>query len=1097
MTLRRKTLLIIGITLLSLNSALYMAVSTILMRSYTKAEEQDTHQNVARTLSVFNNTLEDLDLSTIYWASWDATYAFAGKPTTDYLTENFSVEIFEKFGQNLISLTDASGQIILTKTYDLQARREIPAPSNLQKVFATNPSIWQHSDIDSRRTGVLILPEGVFAFASRPITTSLGKGPIRGSVVLGFRLDPAKVQDLSRTIRLPLHIHLLNEEQLPPDFEAARRALSDKTPIFVQPLNSDTVAGYALLPDVSGKSGLILRVDTPRLIYKQGQHTARYFLMFFLAVELAFGAVILLLLEKLVLSRLSRLSIDVDKVGADGNLSTRVMMPGKDELSHLANAINWMLNRLNQSQEELQKSQERYRAFVDQSSEGIWRLELELPFSLRLSKREQIKHLYQHSYLAESNDIWAQMYGFPSGAEVVGIKLTELQQHWRLRNTKILSSFIQSGYRLTDAEFRACDSNGNLKHFVCNLIGIVENDYLIRVWGTQRDITPAKQAEEARLRTKIVEAANEELTKEINQRRQVEQALFQEKELAQVTLHSIGDAVVTTDALGLIKSLNPVAEKMTGWQSQDAQSSPLMQVFRIVDEVSHHDLENPVEKALRENRIITTTTYPLLVARDGREFAIEHSVAPIHASDGRSIGTVLVFRDVTESRKLAQDLSWQASHDPLTELFNRRAFEQCLGTAAAGPIPLGQQHALLYLDLDQFKIVNDTCGHIAGDELLRQVATVFQTHVQKTDVLARLGGDEFGLLLYQCQVEKALRVAQTLREEIQGFRYVWQDKVFSLSTSIGVVMINGDENLSSVLSAADAACYAAKNKGRNRVHVYQMNDSELTTQRVEMQWAARIPKALEENRFRLYCQPIVAVAEATASDFTPNRHYEVLLRLEDEAGEIVSPMAFIPAAERYNLMHLIDRWVIRTLFAHLGQYAWKECASKKRDSSEAKDFHTHYAVNLSGASVNDECFINFVEEQFSLYHIPPQMICFEITETLAIANLSKAAQFIRQLKTLGCSFSLDDFGSGMSSFAYLKNLPVDYLKIDGTFVRDIVQNPVTCEIVEAINRIGHAIGMQTVAEFVENDDILMKLRILGVDYAQGYGIAKPYPFVLG
>lgn len=324
-----------------------------------------------------------------------------------------------------------------------------------------------------------------------------------------------------------------------------------------------------------------------------------------------------------------------------------------------------------------------------------------------------------------------------------------------------------------------------------------------------------------------------------------------------------------------------------------------------------------------------------------------------------------------------------------------------------------------------------------------------------------------------------------LRERIHEFRFCWEEKTFSVGVSIGLVVINADtQSLASVLSAADAACYAAKNKGRNRVHVYQIDDRELTQQRGEMQWVSRITKALEEHRFRLYYQRIVPITQTETSN---SEHWEVLLRLEDETGSIISPMAFIPAAERYNIMHLIDRWVISTLFAYLEQQyqqTW-DCAQGQPSI---------YAVNLSGASINDEQFINFVQEQFALYRIPPSIICFEITETLAITNLAKAAEFIRELKALGCHFALDDFGSGMSSFAYLKNLPVDYLKIDGVFIKDIVTDAIAREMVEAIARIASVMGIQTIAEFVENDAILMKLKALGVDYAQGYGIAKPCPF---
>ncbi len=613
------------------------------------------------------------------------------------------------------------------------------------------------------------------------------------------------------------------------------------------------------------------------------------------------------------------------------------------------------------------------------------------------------------------------------------------------------------------------------------------------------EITQRKIAEEAlRLahdsleikvqeRTAQLAIANESLQAEVSQRKLAEAALFREKEQAQVTLQSIGDAVITTNRLGLLEYLNPVASALTGWSQQDAPGKPLCEIVTMVNETTRELVESPVETALREGQLICLAKPALLITHDGRELAVDNCVAPLRASDGQIIGAVLVLRDVTQSRRIEQQLSWQASHDALTGLVNRREFENCLEQAVISAKSSEQQHALCYLDLDQFKLVNDTCGHIAGDELLCQVTSLFQSQVRTSDTLARLGGDEFGLLLNHCSLESAVWVANKLREQLQKFRYVWQDKTFTIGVSIGLVAIDANtQSVTSLLSAADAACYAAKNQGRNRVHVYQADDRELAMQQSQMQWVARLTQALEEDRFRLYYQSIVPSRQTSALA----THYEILLRLIDEKGDLVSPMAFIPAAERYNLMPTIDRWVIRTLFASLGEH-YRENRNPCQLLGSGCD--CLYAINLSGTSINNEHFIDFVREQLVLHQVPPQVICFEITETVAIANLRHAAQFMRSLKQVGCRFALDDFGSGMSSFAYLKNLPVDYLKIDGGFVRQIVDEPTDLAMVEAINHIGHVMGLQTIAEFVENQDILEKITAIKVDYAQGYGISKPRP----
>lgn len=557
-----------------------------------------------------------------------------------------------------------------------------------------------------------------------------------------------------------------------------------------------------------------------------------------------------------------------------------------------------------------------------------------------------------------------------------------------------------------------------------------------------------------------------------------ERALFHEKERAEVTLHSIADAVISTDAEGRIEFMNPIAEQLTGWREAQALGELIDTVFRVVNELTREALSCHIDSAdIRDAQDIQPQLNGLLISTDGNEYAIEKSVAPIRDGQGGIIGYVFVFHDVTHSRHLAHQLSWQASHDALTGLANRREFESVMQQLCETAQARGKQHALLYMDLDQFKIVNDTCGHAAGDELLRQVAAIISTKVREGDSLFRLGGDEFAVLLTGCPVKRAEEIAHDIRQAIEDFRFIWQDKPFSIGVSIGLVPITVEsEGMAQLLAAADAACYAAKEKGRNRVQVYEASDAELSMRKGEMRWLPRINRALEENRFLLYYQKITTVKREASFDMM---QYEVLLRMLDEEGHIVPPQAFIPAAERYNLMPQVDRWVIRNTLAWIAAHA-----------ASLQGVSTVY-INLSGQSLNDELFLSFVEEQIKQVGVLSVRIGFEITETAAVANLSRAMHFINKLKALGCSFALDDFGSGMSSFAYLKNLPVDKIKIDGLFVRDILTDKIDCAMVEAINRIGHEMGIETVAEFVENDAILEKLKLIGVDYAQGYGIHMP------
>ncbi len=569
-----------------------------------------------------------------------------------------------------------------------------------------------------------------------------------------------------------------------------------------------------------------------------------------------------------------------------------------------------------------------------------------------------------------------------------------------------------------------------------------------------------------------------------------ESELFNEKELAEITLHSIGDAVITTDMAGNVDHINPAAEDMTGWSAQRARGVPLSRIFCTLDEVTRAPLEPMPAQVVADGSQPIDSQHALLLRKDGREFLIEGSRAPIRNEADETIGSVLVFRDVSKARVLAQQLSWQASHDELTGLPNRRAFEFLLQQHIDNSRSSERRHALLYNDLDNFMIVNDTCGHESGDELLRQLAGVLNNKLRESDTLARLGGDEFGVLLEGCSIDSAMRIARDVLECIQEFRFAWDAKVFSVGVSIGLVAIDADTpDITSVLSAADHACYTAKDMGRNRIHLFHLNDREVAKRQGEMQWVSRISSALGENRLRLYYQNIQPLVMRSKTV----EHREILLRMLDENGDVVLPMAFIPAAERYGLMPAIDRWVIRTLFGILGPQMRAMTLAAR--STQAERFPM-YALNLSGASLNDDAFLDFIQEQIRLHGIAPNILCFEITETAAIINLKRASYFIQELKRIGCRFALDDFGSGMSSFGYLKALPVDFLKIDGSFVVDILHDPADYAMVDAINRIGHILGIQTVAEWVENAGVREVLRNLGVDFLQGNGIHQPEPLTV-
>ena len=564
---------------------------------------------------------------------------------------------------------------------------------------------------------------------------------------------------------------------------------------------------------------------------------------------------------------------------------------------------------------------------------------------------------------------------------------------------------------------------------------------------------------------------------DITWRKEAEEELFTEKERFLVTLDSIDDAVVTVDTNECVTYLNPKAVELTGWQSVEAIGRPFKQIVNLFNADARASVDNFIQSSMVKNHSFRQSGSLLLAHRDGYVISVKQAASPMCDRFNNVIGAVIALHDITDAKKMEQSLSYQATHDALTHLINRKEFESRLQQSIERSRVDKILHALLYMDLDNFKIINDTCGHSAGDQLLRQITKILEEKLRRGDVLARLGGDEFSAILEGCPVERATIIAKDICNEIQNYNFVWEAQSFNVGVSIGLVPIDEDcSDVNQLLSLADSSCYAAKDMGRNRVHVYQDDDADVMRKKGEMQWISRINKALQEDRFVLYFQLIKPInCEETGL------HFEVLIRMKDEHGNLIPPGAFLPAAEHYDLIKILDHWVVRTAFTWLNEHP--ELAEKISLCS----------INLSGNSIGDEHFMHHLVEQFRNCHFPAKKICFEVTETAAISNLNVASVFIDTIKELGCSFSLDDFGSGMSSFGYLKQLNIDYLKIDGLFVKDIVIDPVDAAMVKSINEVGQIMGLKTIAEYVENDDILEVIKEIGVDFVQGYGISRPRP----
>ncbi|HIL91679.1 MAG TPA: EAL domain-containing protein [Cycloclasticus sp.] len=561
-----------------------------------------------------------------------------------------------------------------------------------------------------------------------------------------------------------------------------------------------------------------------------------------------------------------------------------------------------------------------------------------------------------------------------------------------------------------------------------------------------------------------------------------ENSIEAERAHTRVTLESLREGVISTDPAGVITYINPSAEKLLVMTAEKAVGQPLKTVFKLLDEQTRLPILLSSSQAMVEQKEgdIELNGQPILQRADDTEIAIEWDDAPIKNEQGDALGLVITFHDISDAHNLKLQLKYQATHDGLTGLLNRVEFDRRLQGVLNSSSNQQATHALIYIDLDQFKVVSDTCGHPAGDELLKQLSSLISPQVRGRDTLARIGGDEFAVLLEYCPQRVSIKISETLLQTIQGFQFLWGEKSFDVGASMGVVYFSVvDGVLNDPLHIAEKACYKAKELGRNRIHeVNLLGDNDHTAEsRDEMAWVNKINQAIEDDRYVLYQQTIAP----TNPLHEENISYEVLIRMLDEKGELVPPSAFLPTAERYNIISKLDHYVIKKTFRWLAEHPDVLAA-------------THQcSINLSGPSLSEAALPKFVSDCFDTYSIPFEKICFEITETSVIENLDVAKKFMTELQQQGCIFALDDFGTGMSSFSYLKQLPVNKLKIDGTFVRDIAKDPIDLAMTRSINDIGHVMGMQTVAEFVEDAEILQLLKEIGVDYAQGYHIAKPEP----
>jgi len=543
-------------------------------------------------------------------------------------------------------------------------------------------------------------------------------------------------------------------------------------------------------------------------------------------------------------------------------------------------------------------------------------------------------------------------------------------------------------------------------------------------------------------------------------------------------MQSALDSIITIDEKGYVTEVNPATEKTFGYKREQMIGRDLAELIIPFEMRARHHAQLARQVRDGKSTILGRRIETMAINASGMNIPVELAITRVEVAD--SVFFTAYLRDLTESYDLKEKLTYQANHDSLTGLINRRSFEEHINKVI-NSAEFNDQRCLLYLDLDQFKVINDSKGHIAGDELLRQLGQLLSQHVRTNDILSRLGGDEFAILLDGCSLDKSKDIATKIIDSVKEYRFVWEDNTFTIGVSIGMIPMYGHRlNYTELMSTADVACYKAKEEGGNRFHVFQPDDKELAARRNEMDMVSQIQKALDNDLFVLYKQNIQPLGK---NEVSKKMHCEILLRMKSADENILGPDRFIPAAEHYNLMPSIDRWVVSNTFN------WLSTLPDMKNAIEL------CSINLSGYSITEPAFLSFIKEQINKFRIPTEIICFEITETVAVRNLAKASYFMHELKKIGCQFALDDFGSGVSSFGYLKALPVDYIKIDGVFVRDIANNKINQAMVKSINDIGKVMGKKTIAEFVENAEIVEILEKLEVDYAQGYYFSRPEPVV--
>lgn len=992
MRIRKKTLLIISVTLVSLMGVLYATSSTILLDGFAKLEEQQTRKNVKRVQDALSEEIAQLNLTTTDWAEWDETYAFIENANKAYFNTYLTNLSIARLKLNLMLYVHSSGRIVFSKGFDLERKKQIPILKNFQKHLSAK-SLLLPSSMKSSLKGLILLPEGPILIASRPILTSESSGSIRGALIMGRYLDAAATKRLAERTHLSVTLHRFDDAQMPPDFQAVRSSFSAKEPILIRPLNEQTIAGYTLINDIYGKPALVMRVDTPRLIYKQGQVSIRYLVLSILVVGLVFCVATLLLLEKLVLSRVSRLSADVTSIGTSGDLSARLLsLSGTDELSSLASTINGMLEALENSLHNQRESEQRYHKQNTVLAELARRKMLDCS-ELNASLSE-ITEAACHTLEVERVSIW--LYNDDrSKMHCVDVYERSTGQHWQ---NKDLTAASHPAY------FKA-----------------LEQERTIAAHDAQTDPR----------------------TKE-----------FTEDYLSPLGITSLIDAPIWLggQTVGVVCHEHVGTTRHWCLEEQNFAAS-------IADLVSL-SIEACERKRSQE---------ALRKAHDDLEIRVKERTAEL-ALINEELQAEVTERKIAEAR-----LIHDAFHDSLTGLPNRALFMERLERAIERAKRLKNYlFAVLFLDLDRFKLVNDSLGHLVGDQLLIAFVRRLEVWLRSTDTVARLGGDEFVILLEDIKdVSDATQIAERIQKELTLPFNLSGHEVF-ITTSIGIALsTTGYDQPEDLLRDADTVMYRAKALGKARHEVF---DKAMHARAVtQLQLENDLRRALERQELQIHYQPIVSLKTSMITGF------EALVRWQHPSLGLISPAEFIPLAEETGLIVPIGYWVLRESCRQVRAWQERFVATSPLTLS----------VNFSGKQFSQPNLLKQVDQVLQETGFNARSLKLELTESVLIENAESAAAMLSQLRILGVQIHIDDFGTGYSSLSYLHRFPIDALKIERSFISSMGIDNENLELVRTIITMAHNLNMNVVAEGIETAEQLTQLRALQCEYGQGYFFSKP------